>query len=51
MRLNGWQRIGLVTSIVWFIAGGLWGNKIALDEAGARMARSIARSVPVSAMA
>ena len=36
MRLNGWQRIGLVTSIVWFIAGGLWGNKIALDEAGAR---------------
>jgi hypothetical protein len=36
MRLNGWQRIGLVTSIVWFIAGGLWGNKIALDEVGAR---------------
>jgi hypothetical protein len=35
MRLNGWQ-LGLVTSIVWFIAGGLWGNKIALDEAGAR---------------
>jgi hypothetical protein len=34
MRLNGWQRIGLVVSIVWVLAGGLWGNKIALDEAG-----------------
>jgi len=34
MRHNGWQRIGLVVSIVWVLAGGLWGNKIALDEAG-----------------
>jgi len=25
-----------MASIVWFLAGGLWGNKIALDEAGAR---------------
>jgi hypothetical protein len=35
MRLNGWQRIGLVASIVWFLAGGFWGNKIALDDADA----------------
>src|SRR5262249_37071024 len=34
MRHNGWQRIGLVVSIVWVLAGGLWGNKIALDAAG-----------------
>ena len=34
MRHNGWQRIGLVVSTVWVLAGGLWGNKIALDEAG-----------------
>jgi hypothetical protein len=36
MRLNGWQRIGLVLSIIWFLVGGFWGNKIALDEAGTR---------------
>jgi hypothetical protein len=36
MRLNGWQRIGIVLSITWFFVGGFWGNKIALDEAGAR---------------
>jgi hypothetical protein len=36
MRLNGWQRIGLVLSIAWVLAGGFWGNKTALDDAGAR---------------
>ena len=36
MRLNGWQRIGLVASIVWVLAGGFWGNEIALDEAWER---------------
>ena len=25
MRLNVWQRTGIVLSVVWAIAGGLWG--------------------------
>jgi hypothetical protein len=25
-RLNGWQRIGIVVSVLWAIGGGLWGN-------------------------
>src|SRR6266446_7650316 len=41
MRLNGWQRIGLVLSIAWVLAGGFWGNKIALDEAGARISSQL----------
>lgn len=32
MRLNGWQRIGVVASICWFIGGGLWINGIVIDE-------------------
>jgi len=36
MRLSGWQRIGIVASILWFFAGGFIGNKAALDEAWAR---------------
>jgi hypothetical protein len=24
MRLNGWQRIGIVASVCWVIGGGLW---------------------------
>jgi hypothetical protein len=34
MRLNGWQRIGLVLSIAWALAGGFWANKDQLDYAG-----------------
>jgi len=34
MRLNGWQRIGVVLSIVWILVGGFWGNSIALDALG-----------------
>ena len=33
MRLNGWQRLGIVASFVWFLAGGFWGNNMALNEA------------------
>jgi heme/copper-type cytochrome/quinol oxidase subunit 2 len=29
-RLNGWQRIGIVLSLVWAVVGGLWGRKAAL---------------------
>ena len=25
MRLNGWQRIGVVVSVVWMIGGTIWG--------------------------
>ena len=25
-RLNGWQRIGIVLSVLWAIFGGLWGT-------------------------
>ena|SRR6476620_6019535 len=36
MRLGGWQRIGIVASVVWFFAGGFIGNKLAIDDAGAK---------------
>jgi hypothetical protein len=26
VHLNGWQRIGIVLSVLWLIVGGLWGN-------------------------
>ena len=31
--MGGWTRIGFVLSIVWALAGGLWGNNLALDDA------------------
>lgn len=31
-RLNGWQRIGIVLSIVWIFVGGFWGNNIGIHE-------------------
>ena len=34
-RLNGWQRIGMVLSVVWAALGGLWGNHIAIQQNGA----------------
>jgi hypothetical protein len=34
MRLNGWQRIGIVGSVIWVLIGGFLGNKAALDYAG-----------------
>jgi hypothetical protein len=32
IRLNGWQRIGIVISVLWFIGGGIWGNDRGLHE-------------------
>lgn len=32
MRLNGWQRIGVLTSIVWLLGGAYWGNEIGLRQ-------------------
>jgi hypothetical protein len=35
MRLNGWQRIGLVGTICWIIGGGFWINSQAINDLGA----------------
>jgi hypothetical protein len=35
VRLNGWQRIGIVLSVLWFFVAGFWGNRIALEDLGA----------------
>jgi hypothetical protein len=32
MRLNGWQRIGVVASVCWFLGGGLWIGGIVIDD-------------------
>ena len=32
LRLNGWQRIGVVASVLWAIGGAYWGNNIRLHE-------------------
>jgi len=34
-RLNRWQRIGIVLSMLWAGVCGLWGNRIAIQEGGA----------------
>lgn len=33
-HLNGWQRIGVVASVVWVIGGGLWGYYLGYHEGG-----------------
>jgi hypothetical protein len=32
LRLNGWQRIGVIASVLWAIGGAFWGNNIRLRE-------------------
>ena len=34
-RLNGWQRVGIVLSVVWMIVGGSWGWRHANDRVDA----------------
>jgi hypothetical protein len=36
MRLSGWQRVGVVVSVLWFFVGGFIGNNAAVNDAGAR---------------
>jgi hypothetical protein len=36
MRLSGWQRIGIVASILWFVVGCFIGNEFAFDDASTR---------------
>jgi hypothetical protein len=31
-RLNGWQRIGVVLSVMWALYGGYWGNEYGLRQ-------------------
>ena len=32
MGLSGWQRVGVVLSVVWLLAGGYWGNSMGLHR-------------------
>ena len=32
MRLNGWQRVGIVMAILWLIGGGLWGYMLGVQD-------------------
>jgi hypothetical protein len=50
MRLSGWQRIGIVASILWFFVGGFIGNKAALDEAGAKTSAQLDQCVAANKM-
>ena len=34
MRLNGWQRIGVVLSVIWIVAGGLWTRSVLIESQG-----------------
>ena len=33
MRLNGWQRIGIVASALWALTSPLWGIRLGMEEA------------------
>ena len=33
MHLNGWVRIGLIASVAWILAGGVWGYNIVINDA------------------
>jgi hypothetical protein len=33
MRLNGWQRIGIIASVAWAVIGGWWGHAEHLENA------------------
>ena len=32
MGLSGWQRVGVVLSVVWLLVGGYWGNSMGLHK-------------------
>lgn len=38
MRLNGWQRIGVIVSVLWIVGGFLWGNSWYLSSQDAPVA-------------
>lgn len=37
MRLNGWQRLGVIASVCWAIGGGIWINSLLIDDMGAHV--------------
>jgi uncharacterized protein len=41
-RLNGWQRIGVILSVVWIVIGGSWGWRHAYDKPDAEFRTCIA---------
>jgi ketosteroid isomerase-like protein len=47
-RLNEWQRIGILLSVVWMIVGGLWGWRHANDKADAEFKLCITQIQNVS---
>src|SRR5262245_38595264 len=49
-RLNGWQRIAIVASLLCVLAGGFWGNKIALEEAASRTSSQLDACVVMAMM-
>jgi hypothetical protein len=48
MRLNGWQRIGIVASVIWAIGAPIYLDQAALQEASAAFSRyyEACRDVP-----
>lgn len=32
LRLNGWKRVGVLTSIFWLFGGAFWGNSIGFHQ-------------------
>lgn len=39
-NLNGWQRLGIIASVLWFVVGGYVKRERDIDRAGAAMALS-----------
>ena len=44
MKLNGWQRIGIVASVVWAIGAGLYSLNASHDREAEKAADHVARS-------
>ena len=34
IKLNRWQWIGIATSVIWAVIGGLWGSNLGLQRGG-----------------
>lgn len=32
MRLSGWLRVGIVASVLWVVAGGLWASHVSIES-------------------
>jgi hypothetical protein len=45
MRLNWWQRIGIIASICWFVIGGFWINVAVIEGLGASVHADLIRCI------